>query len=443
MKKDTIEWLGEELKKWLADGLISEQQAGAIRARYPVSEDRLPWGMIIFSSIGAIIGGLGVILLFAYNWHAIPKLAKIALIFGVLAATHAAGIGLFLKSARFRALGEGLCLLGSMLFGAGIWLIAQIYHIEEHFPNGFLIWGIGALLMALALPSIPQGILAAILLTVWGGVESLEFHTAVISAPLLILFLLGSFTYYKKSGVLLACVIPAFVLSMVFAILHHHESEWEIFTLLLNIAALFIAMSFLARRYGVFPESAPILGFYGWSMYFVILYLMSFPGLCHEFFSWHHVSASGSLAVKLLAPLPFCLAGWAFVIYRRLILKDPRQAGEMGLDFYLIPLTVLLAYTDLFFLAGYHEGWVIAGPFNLVYLGLTAAMMARGCREGILRQTIIGSILLVAIMLSRYFDLFESLFIRGLVFVAVGALVFLEGIFYSKARKRQVGGKAP
>lgn len=40
-----------------------------------------------------------------------------------------------------------------MLFGAGIWLVAQIYHIEEHYPNGFLIWGLGAMALAWALPS--------------------------------------------------------------------------------------------------------------------------------------------------------------------------------------------------------------------------------------------------------------------------------------------------
>ena len=39
-------------------------------------------------------------------------------------------------------------MLGTLFFGAGIWLVAQIYHIDEHFPNGFLIWGLGALALA-------------------------------------------------------------------------------------------------------------------------------------------------------------------------------------------------------------------------------------------------------------------------------------------------------
>ncbi len=39
-----------------------------------------------------------------------------------------------------------------MFYGAGIWLVAQIYNIDEHYPNGFLFWALGALAMAWAMP---------------------------------------------------------------------------------------------------------------------------------------------------------------------------------------------------------------------------------------------------------------------------------------------------
>jgi uncharacterized membrane protein len=67
-------------------------------------------------------------------------------------------------------------------------------------------------------------------------------------------------------------------------------------------------------------------------------------------------------------------------------------------------------------------------------------MMARGCRTGVSRPTVIGSVLFVALVVARYFDLFESLFVRGLVFVAVGVLLFLEGLFYSRQKKSLAGG---
>ena len=63
-----------------------------------------------------------------------------------------------------RQLSEALCVLGTMAFGAGIWLVAQVYNIDEQFPAGFLIWGLGALAMAWAIQSVPQAIIATILL---------------------------------------------------------------------------------------------------------------------------------------------------------------------------------------------------------------------------------------------------------------------------------------
>ena len=56
-----------------------------------------------------------------------------------------------------------------MFYGAGIWLVAQVYHIDEHYPNGFLFWALGALVLAWALESIPQALLATVLFTIWAA----------------------------------------------------------------------------------------------------------------------------------------------------------------------------------------------------------------------------------------------------------------------------------
>jgi hypothetical protein len=44
-------------------------------------------------------------------------------------------------------------------------------------------------------------------------------------------------------------------------------------------------------------------------------------------------------------------------------------------------------------------------------------------------------LLLVALISARYFDLFESLAIRGLIFLLVGGLLFAEGILFRRARR--------
>jgi len=61
--------------------------------------------------------------------------------------------------------------------------------------------------------------------------------------------------------------------------------------------------------------------------------------------------------------------------------------------------------------------------------------MARGSHEASLRHTVLGSVLLSALAFARYFDLFESLMVRGLVFLVVGAALFAEGILFRRARR--------
>jgi uncharacterized membrane protein len=438
-RKDLNAWMRGEIAVWKRDGLISADQAESIAARYPAAGVGLPWGTIIFTCLGAVVAGLGVILLLAYNWQDIPKFAKLGIIVGAVAAAHAVGLRLFCGNERFRALGEGICLLGTMLFGAGIFLVAQIYHIDEHFPNAFLIWGVGALLLGLAMPSIPQSILAAVLLTIWCGAERIEFDTPMWVAPLLVAVLLAPQAYLSKSRVLMAVTIPAFLLSYAFILPRDIHSPWLTFSTLLSWSALLIAKSFLVRRIGSFPESARVLSAYGWGGFLVMLYLLSFPGMAREFFAWEQQALQWQHFFYWTVPLIGCLANWALLAREDAANPIEREAEEPGIELYLVPLTVILALCDLFYLRHF-GGWMVAGPFNLVFIGLAATLMAKGCREGLLRATIGGSVLLVALVIARYFDLFESLLIRGLVFVGLGALLLTEGVLYTRTKRARMGG---
>jgi uncharacterized membrane protein len=439
-RKNLNEWLHGEIKSWVQEGLISRSQAELLAARYPLAGAGLPWGAIIFSCLGALVAGLGVILLLAYNWDVIPKFGKLGIILAALAGTHAMGIKFALGAPRQRALGEGICLLGTMLFGAGIFLVAQIYHIDEHFPNAFLIWGAGALLMGLVLNSIPQAILAAALLTIWSGTERLEFDSPMWLAPLIVAVVLAPQAYLKRSRILAAVVIPAFLLCYAFALPGGYHTPWLTFSTLLSLSAILIAKSYLVRVFGTFRESAAVLGAYGWAVFFLMLFLMSFPALSRTFFEWRHDHLGWQHYIYWALPLAGCLSAWLLMAREELLGVVTRESDDPGLEVYLVPLTVLLGLCDVFYLrqAG---GWAVAGPFNLVFIGLAAALMAKGCREGLMKPTLIGSLLMVAVVVARYFDLFESLMVRGLVFLLLGALLLTEGVLYSKSRRQKAGGR--
>lgn len=438
-RQKQIEWLRDEVGQWARDGVVSEAQRAAILERYPVSAPSVAWGTIIFSSLGAVIAGLGVILLLAYNWADITKVQKLTLVLGSVLIAHIIGLKFFRGEERRRPLGEGLCLLGTMLFGAGIWLVAQIYHIDEHFPNAFLIWGVGALALGVTMPSVPQAILAAVLLVIWGGVERVEFGDPMFVAPILMALVIIPMAYRRRSRLLLGVAVPALVLSYAFAVPHDGGQPWLVLSALLSLSALMIAASYHVRRRGSFQEASGVLAGYGWVLYIGILYLMSFPHVSHEFFEWERDRLAWPFFVYWGIPLTVCIVHWVLLIRDWTGGKAERREGELGSEIMLVPMTVILAMADLFYLRSYGD-WMVAGPFNLVLIGLAASLMALGCRRGLARPTILGSALLILVIVARYFDLFESLLVRGVVFVGMGALLLTEGVVYSRAKRQKVAG---
>jgi uncharacterized membrane protein len=123
--KRHLKWLLNEIDLWVGEGIIEPQQGEAIKKRYPAPAEGPAWGRIIFFSIGAVLCGLGVILLFAYNWQRMQKFVKLAVIFAAIIGAHGAGFMLRRPNSSHQTAGEGLHLLGTMLFGAGIWLIGS------------------------------------------------------------------------------------------------------------------------------------------------------------------------------------------------------------------------------------------------------------------------------------------------------------------------------
>jgi uncharacterized membrane protein len=76
-------------------------------------------------------------------------------------------------------------LLGVLLFGANIWLIAQTYNINAHYPDGTLLWGAGALAAAFLVPSRAALAAALVIGAYWTWQETIDFERPIHLAFLL------------------------------------------------------------------------------------------------------------------------------------------------------------------------------------------------------------------------------------------------------------------
>lgn len=429
MKKH-IKWLRDEIALWVNEGIIGPDQGTALKRRYPAPAEDTAWGRIIFFSIGAILFGLGVILIFAYNWEKMHKFVKLAVIFAALIGAHGAGYWLKRTQSQYQTAGEGLHLLGTMLFGAGIWLIAQIYHIEEHYPTAFLIWGSGALALAWSLPSIAHGILAAILLVLWNCFEVFDFKDPHLISPFLILGGIMPLAWLRRSRVLTAVCLIGFLLTL-FASVSTLEGDLTALVIFFN-ACMLIAASLVVRQRNLFPEIGPVFSFIGFFIYLGILFILSF---------FHRGKGTWSIQfdqfLQSLFFFSFALAAigmWAWAIW-----PTPKTKGQplkaLSAEYYGVMATLSIMILNTLGLIPL-RGWLGMAVFNILFLYQCVIMIITGCKTLSLKTTVTGCVLFAVIAFARYTDLFVSLLTRSLVFFIAGAALFSVGIYYSRTKKQ-------
>jgi uncharacterized membrane protein len=135
----------------LGDGwtVAAVQSAVAEQGRAGRAADLRTRVVRVVVAFGAILVGAGVFSFVAANWAAMSDWLRIAII--VVSMLLASVTGWWLRESRgLRFTGGALLLLGSIIFGAGIFLVAQIFNLSGNWPDGFLMWMIGTVAMAAA-----------------------------------------------------------------------------------------------------------------------------------------------------------------------------------------------------------------------------------------------------------------------------------------------------
>ena len=150
------------------------------------------------SVLGATLTGVGILLYIASNWSAIPNAGRLAIIFSSLLVFYAAGFYFHYERAAFPGAGAGLILLGSLIFGAGIFLIARMYNFPVDYHSGMLLWGLAVLPLAYLLGLNTLLSLAIVALLFWLGMEASFSRQFMISGltAFVTLFLMAGITVW-------------------------------------------------------------------------------------------------------------------------------------------------------------------------------------------------------------------------------------------------------
>ena len=441
--------LKKELPNWVEKGLISQYQAQAIMTEV-AGAARGHSAALAFYLLGALLLGTGTVTWVAANWDGLGRLARLLLLFGGLWASLG---GAWWAQQRRDApwLAQGLVLLAVIIFGANIMLIAQTYHISAHYPNGVLLWAVGAFVCALLLNSQPALVAGLGLALLWSGMESSEFYAGP-HWPFLPVWLgaLALVAWRRWHWGVVVLWISLVVWGMFMF------GKWEMIRelggpalfmqiwLLVGVAVYVGAMRLGERmentRHGLewhwMTQSTMRIA----AMYLLITgYVLTFPDIHREGFFERNYGDSTGWHLGLLG-LCVLLAGWNNLRVPAAWLDEarvkPRTRPTRGLRWGdpLLALTGVLMLANLWWGAE-HPGWVALG-YNLIYFAALAWLVHNGySRED--RGTVnIAFAFFALIVLTRYFDYFWDLLHRSYFFMAGGVLLMGGGLLLERQRRR-------
>lgn len=179
--------LEADLARWHADGVIAPGVSEAVRRAL----GPLPKGVSIATVIG-LVGGLLIAAAFlafiAANWTEIARPLRFAILLAGIVGAH--GLGAVFAQTGRTFLADSAAAIGSIIFGAAIALVGQMYHIGGDFAGGMFLWASGALAAALLTGS--RGALAVALAVgcVWSSMR--VYDDAVIPhLPFIAFWLVG------------------------------------------------------------------------------------------------------------------------------------------------------------------------------------------------------------------------------------------------------------
>ncbi len=412
--------LRADVQRWVEKRLVTPQQAEALlneaREHHAASGGmRLPAALGI---LGAVLLAAGVLSFVAANWEAMSRLSRLLLLLAALWGALLGGTWLHRNDHKW--LSEGILLLAAAIFGANIWLIAQMYHIEGHYPDAILLWGLGALLVSVLLGGQGAMILSLALLGYWAVTETLEF-AAGPQWLFLLPWAIAAVTVWQRGWALavhaLLLALGAWLYAAATFLLMKHGPEMAGLVLLLQVvlgAALFTAGIALARAADERSRLLQVAASYGAALIVLAPLMAQLKGIL-PFWRFAELPAAAFLALlALLATIA------AFGLFLRLLtLAD---AGAFAAAF------LAVAASDAPILPGARHFWLL----SLVVLGLALWAMAAGFRLERKPLVRLGFALFAVEVIHLYFRAFGGLLGTSVFFLSSGVLLIAIGGAYVK-----------
>lgn len=425
--------LAREASLWAQDGIISDEQAAQICQRYGIDikeQQSQSYGYYVLLVLGYLFIGLSLIVLIGANWEDIPRALRMGGLISVTVAINLLGVWRYRQGDERAAI--GWFFLGGLSYGAAIMLIAQIYHLGEHYPDGIFWWILGVLPAALLLRSSILMLLASVLMFTWFFVE-IDLHYYPAFFPLFLAALGWHVMKVKHSNFLFLVLVIGlgllFEYSLAWSPRGTYWFDFEIEHVLL-IGALFVLYFGLSKWLA--QQNNPSYQDYGvllniWCLRFAILILLlfSFEWPWEEFMQINPPQKSSPLLI--LAPVMCALAVLMSYLASRVFKETLSTLAFSAV--YLISVAAVLYLPQKY--AGMMQIFT-----NLVLVGTGIWLIAQGVRHAVSHYFYLGVLSIMLTALLRYFDLVGDYVSASMLFAVFAALMIGVARFWRNTVKK-------
>lgn len=237
VSKPQFAFLKQEFNFLEQHGKLESEDAKDLLALYePKGATNFVRLLLVF---GAILVGVGILSFIAGNWDGLIPFSKFGLIVIAFILSYSAGYKL---EPNYERTARSMYYIGAAIYGAGIFLVGQSFHLQHTVYTDFLLWAVGILPLAYYLKDQLLAVFASVFLIIYSftAFEPGSFGPYWLLLLLPILFWMNEKRFGRKSSlfVMSTLLATAFIVNTLEAF---HFDEW-ISMLIVFTGGLLIAL---------------------------------------------------------------------------------------------------------------------------------------------------------------------------------------------------------
>ncbi len=420
-----------ELKELREAGVIDPDTANRIYAYYESKKSNGANRLVLaFGILGALLVGLGIILIIAHNWDSLSKTVKTVFAFIPLLIGQILCAYTLLKQSDNKPWREGGAVFLALSIGASISLVSQIYHIMGDMSSFLMTWVLLALPLVYLMRSSMTSLLYLIGITSYAMSKGYGYpNDPAHYYWLLLVFILPYYyqLWHKQPRSNFATFHHWFVPLSVVISLGATADTLGVFYFM-GYFALYSLFYLLSQERSLAAQPLLANGYRAIGSVGIIVLLMVFS--FWDF--WGEIQRKVRSLDELLLTPEFWVSASLIALATALLIRQIKQQGIQSLS----PASWIFVPIFPLYILGWFSS-VTAVIVNIIILAVGVHTIQKGAKEQHLGTLNYGLIIIAALVTCRFFDTDMSFIMRGVLFVLVGAGFFGANFWMLKQKKNE------